>query len=70
MTVKASKLAIAIAVIGSFALATAAETFAQAPSTPRQYWNYAPNSGISPDQNSLDTLCAGHDWVGKGACAF
>jgi hypothetical protein len=70
MTVKASKLAIAIAVIGSFALATAVESFAQAPSAPRQYWDYAPNSGTSPNQDSLDALCAGYDWVGKGACAF
>ena len=70
MTIKASKLAIAIAVIGSFALGTIGESFAHAPSAPRQYWNYAPNSGISPNQDSLDALCAGYDWVGKGACAF
>jgi hypothetical protein len=62
MRIKASKLAIAIALVGPLAVATAGESFAapvssgavavvryQAHAT-RQYWDYAPNSGYPTHQ--------------------
>jgi hypothetical protein len=54
MMIKASKLAMAIAVIGSFAFATAIESSAPAPACCPAKYNYAPNGDERDWQTNLD----------------